>query len=116
MDRLQSSSLARSAIESALQRQQQSIDALRSKAAEFGGAEAAADPTSSFTSVLKEGLQEVDGAIKGAEQVHLDVVQGKLDFHEVAARLKETELTFNFAMQIRNRLIDSYREVMRMSV
>lgn len=116
MDRIGNSSLARSAIESALKRQSESLEALRNRAAELKGAAPEEAASSGFTEMLKQGIEEVDGAVKSAERVHLDVVQGKLDFHEVAAQLKQSELTFDFAMQIRNKLIDSYREVMRMSV
>ena len=118
MDRIgNNSSLARSAIESALKRQSESLEQLRNRAEELKGNQATGETAESgFTEMLKQGIQEVDGAVKSAERVHLDVVQGKLDFHEVAAQLKQSELTFDFAMQIRNKLIDSYREVMRMSV
>ena len=46
-----------------------------------------------------------------------EVVTGRVDeFHELAARLKQADLTFKFALEVRNKLIDAYREVMRMSV
>ena len=48
--------------------------------------------------------------------IHLDVVKGDVDLHEVAAQLKESEITFQFALTVRNKLLDAYREVMRMSV
>ena len=41
---------------------------------------------------------------------------GVQDFAELAARLKQSELTFKFALEVRNKLIDAYRETMRMSV
>jgi flagellar hook-basal body complex protein FliE len=45
------------------------------------------------------------------------VIAGRIDSaHEVAARIKRADLTMKFSMEIRNRLIDAYREVMRMSV
>jgi flagellar hook-basal body complex protein FliE len=34
----------------------------------------------------------------------------------VAARLKESELSLRFSLEVRNKLIDAYREIMRMSV
>ena len=44
------------------------------------------------------------------------MLRGELDLHEVATLLKQSELSFDFAMQVRNKFIDAYREVMRMSV
>jgi len=41
---------------------------------------------------------------------------GATDFHQVAAQIKRSELTFKFALEVRNKLIDAYRETMRMSV
>ena len=70
----------------------------------------------SFADTLKSGIEGVDGAVKATDQLPVQVIQGELDFHEVAAQLKESELSFEFAMQVRNKLIDAYREVMRMSV
>lgn len=118
MDRIDSnaSSLARSAIESALKRQAQSVESLKAKAAQVAGESASTQATPGFSDMLSEGLREVNGAVQEAENVHLGVVRGELDLHEVAAQLKQSELAFDFAMQIRNKLIDSYREVMRMSV
>ena len=70
----------------------------------------------SFTAALEKGVASVDTTIKASEELPLRVVKGELDFHEVAAQIKESELSFEFAMQVRNKLIDAYREVMRMSV
>lgn len=70
----------------------------------------------SFTETLKSGVEGIDSAVKAADQLPVQVLNGELDFHEVAAQLKESELSFEFAMQVRNKLIDAYREVMRMNV
>jgi flagellar hook-basal body complex protein FliE len=70
----------------------------------------------SFTETLQKGVTNLDSAVKAAEDLPLRVVKGELDFHEVAAQIKESELSFEFTMQVRNKLIDAYREVMRMSV
>ncbi len=113
--------LARAAIESALRRQAEALERMRDAVGDAGqsGAQAAGAQGSAsgdFSSLLSEGLGEVDASIKETERLHLDVLEGKLDFHEVAAKLKQSELSFDFAMQVRNKLIDAYREVMRMSV
>lgn len=84
------------------------LDAARASA---GSADA-----SSFTEALKEGLGAVEGQVDRTNQVHIDVLEGRLDLHEVAAQIKESEITFQFALQVRNKLMDAYREVMRMSV
>jgi flagellar hook-basal body complex protein FliE len=76
---------------------------------------AAAGP--SFDKALLEGLSQADGAVKSAEALPVELLAGKVaDFHEVAGRLKQSELVFKFSLEVRNKLIDAYRETMRMSV
>ena len=56
-------------------------------------------------------------AIQRAEGLPEDVVSGKVtDFHEIAAQIKTADLSFKLALEIRNKLVDAYREVMRMNV
>ena len=46
-----------------------------------------------------------------------DMLSGEVrGFHEVAARINSARITFEFAMEVRNKLIDAYRETMRMTV
>jgi len=104
----------RAALDAALER-------MRSKATSIGSGSMeatsrAADGQGSFASSLKANVNQVDSTIERTEGLHLEVLQGKLDIHEVASQLKESEITFQFALQVRNKLIDAYREVMRMSV
>lgn len=103
---------------------------MRARAEEIGassagseGVASAANPSSGlisdgadFASKLKEGLGTVEAGVERTNELHVDVVEGRLDIHEVAAHLKESEITFQFALQVRNKLLDAYREVMRMSV
>ena len=59
----------------------------------------------------------MDSTVKGADRLVDDVLAGKVtDFHEAASKLKEAELGMKFALEVRNKFVDAYREVMRMSV
>ncbi|HEX6886441.1 MAG TPA: flagellar hook-basal body complex protein FliE [Planctomycetota bacterium] len=70
-----------------------------------------------FTRALADGLEAVDQQARAAESMPIDLLTGKVDdFHEIAVQLKSAELSFRFAMEIRNKLVDAYREVMRMSI
>jgi len=63
------------------------------------------------------GLRTLDQEMRSADSITTDVITGRIDSaHEVAARIRRADLTLKFSMEIRNRLIDAYREVMRMSV
>jgi len=70
----------------------------------------------SFSDVVRESLRQVDEGAKRVDGLHLDVLEGKLDLHEAAAQLQQAKLSMDFAMQVRDRFIDAYREVMRMNV
>ena len=112
--------LQHEAILAALRKQASQAEEIRGAAETLSGetgASRAADGGPSFAGALKDGLKAVDGEIKNAERLPEDILLGKVnDFTEVAARLKRADLTFKFAMEVRNKLIDAYREVMRMPV
>ena len=107
------SGLSRAALDAALQEMQSRKSALKSA---LGQTDEAQGSSKSFADTVKQGVSSVDASVKRAESVHLEVLDGSLDLHEVAALLKQSELSFNFAMKVRNKFIDAYREVMRMSV
>ena len=59
---------------------------------------------------VNKGQQEAGGLVKrfaSGEEVEL---------HEVLIAVERADLTFRTMMQVRNRLLDAYREIMRMSV
>jgi len=73
--------------------------------------------TENFADQLTKGIKAVDTEIHKAENLPQDIISGKVnDFHEVAVQLKQADISFRFAMEVRNKLIDAYREVMRMNV
>ncbi|MFT6107602.1 MAG: flagellar hook-basal body complex protein FliE [Planctomycetota bacterium] len=80
----------------------------------IGGAGASTD--TSFAEAVKKSVSSVETQVVKANEVQYGALEGRLDLHEVAAQLKESEITFQFALQVRNKLMDAYREVMRMSV
>lgn len=119
------SSLARAAIEAALARQSEAARKAASlpeaaspaAAAQAGATARAAEPATGFARSLSEGLRAIDGQVAAADRLAEDVVTGKIsDFHEAAAVLKQSELSLRFALEVRNKFVDAYREIMRMSV
>ncbi len=109
------SGAGRAAIEAALKSMQERAQGMgASKSTSVTSAEAA--PETGFTEALKNGISAVEANVAKTNEVHIDVVNGELDLHEVAAQIKQSEITFQFALTVRNKLMDAYREVMRMSV
>ncbi len=108
-------SLARSAIESALKRHSDAVARVQ-RGPESAPSTSEASP-SSFSSSLVDGIKDVDAQVKRADTLVEGVVSGQMqNFHEVAAALKQSELSLKFALEVRNKFIDAYREIMRMSV
>ena len=95
---------------------EQALRAMQARSQELQGGVAGQPTTASFDSAITQNISELNDTVKATDKIALDAVKGELDFHEVAGRIKEAQLSFNFAMQVRNKLIDSYREIMRMSV
>ncbi|HPF12711.1 MAG: flagellar hook-basal body complex protein FliE [Planctomycetes bacterium] len=101
--------LGRSNIEQALQ-------AMKQRSQELQGIGQTEPSKASFGGSLSDSVVALNQTVQATETLHLEALKGDMDFHEVAARVKEAQLSFDFAMQVRNKLIDAYREVMRMSV
>ena len=111
------SALAREAVQAALRRVSEQVDAVARAAGAVSSEAPAAAPGVEFARSLEHGLAEVDEQAHTAESMPVDLLTGKVDdFHEIAVQLKSAELSFRFAMEIRNKLVDAYREIMRMSV
>ena len=110
-------SLASAALEAALEKQSQAAAKVESGADAITGKSQDVGFERDLAKTLSEGLRAVDGQVQAADKLPLEMVKGNVsDFHEVAAQIKNAELTFKFAMEVRNKLIDAYRETMRMSV
>lgn len=108
------SSLARAAIESALKRHSDAVDRATRV---LDASKTQESAPSNFSNALVDGLKGVDAEVKRADALVDGMVSGKIqDFHEVAAALKQSELALKFSLEVRNKFVDAYREIMRMSV
>lgn len=107
-----SSSLARAAIEAAMKRHAEAVRSLAS-----GPEVAGASQTSDFGKAISASIRSVDQQVKRVDELTTDMLSGRVsDLSAVAAQLKESDLSMRFALEVRNKFIDAYREVMRMSV
>jgi flagellar hook-basal body complex protein FliE len=117
IDRIGQGSLAKNAIEAALRRQAEAGKRLDQRASELLGGKPEAAQPQAFPASLAQGLREVDAQVRMGDELAQRVVEGKVgDFAEVAAQLKQSDLAFKFALEVRNKFVDAYREVMRMNV
>lgn len=110
------SGAGKAAIEAALKSMRARAGSLGAEAGVMEKSSAQESSSAGFAEALKEGLSTVDSEVARAAELHQDVLAGRLDIHEAATAIKESKITFQFALQVRNKLMDAYREVMRMSV
>jgi flagellar hook-basal body complex protein FliE len=126
-ERIGKSALAREAILAALEARRRQAAEPPSVRADFAAllpegpaATRSAEPSQRPTGLgelVREGVESVDREVGRAAALDEALVSGRVsDFHEVALALKQADLSFKFAVEVRNKLIDAYREVMRMTV
>lgn len=78
---------------------------------------AAEKPTKDFGATISDFLKAVNQSQKESAQKVADVIQGKSEnLHEAMAMLEESKLSFQLMLEIRNKLLDSYKEIERMQV
>ncbi|WP_457651523.1 flagellar hook-basal body complex protein FliE [Rhodocaloribacter sp.] len=70
-----------------------------------------------FTETLKEAIESVDDAQKKAgEQVTAFISGEQENVHEVMIAMNQAQLSFQLMTEVRNKMLDTYQELMRMQV
>ncbi|MBT9457018.1 MAG: flagellar hook-basal body complex protein FliE [Burkholderiaceae bacterium] len=70
-----------------------------------------------FSQLVATGLQAVNSDWMRAQQGLGDLAQGGIgNLHEVMIRLEESRTSFQLFLQVRNRLVESYQDLMRMQI
>ncbi len=95
------------------------IQSVSNVASMLGTASAAEKKTSgaSFTDILNNALQDARETEAANDVNTLALLAGEsTDIHTATTEAKRAELALNLAIQIRNKVIDAYNEVMRMQV
>ena len=71
----------------------------------------------SFGSAVKDAVQSLEKSQAGAELEMARAVAGESpDLHRTIIALQTADLGFQAALQVRNKLIGAYEEIMRMQV
>ena len=73
--------------------------------------------TASFADTLKGMLNDVNDKVVTSDQNAKDLAMGKTnDLNKVVTSVEEANLSMQFTMAIRNKLMESYQEISRMTV
>ena len=71
----------------------------------------------SFKEILQQSLQEVNDLQQDAQQKIQGLYTGEIkDLHQVMVAVQDADVAFRLTMQIRNKLVEAYQELMRMQV
>ncbi len=75
-------------------------------------------PTSAvgFGATLGKLIEAVDSSAGAANEAVTGMLQGTGDVHEAMIALQKAEMTFELTVQVRNKLIQAYQDVMRMPI
>ena len=71
----------------------------------------------SFADALEGAVNRVDDLQKKAESSTAAFARGEeIDLHNVLLDVREAEIAFKAMVEVRNKLVDAYREILRMGV
>jgi flagellar hook-basal body complex protein FliE len=74
------------------------------------------DKSTNFSSVLDGAIQSVEQPRKEANQAIQNLLNGDEELHTVALAVQRADLTFDLGLQVRNKIVSAYQEVMRMQL
>jgi len=73
--------------------------------------------TESFSQFLNRSINEVNEMLGSADKSARDLAAGKSEnLHDAMITMEKAETAFKLLVQVRNKVIDAYQEVMRMQV
>jgi flagellar hook-basal body complex protein FliE len=80
-------------------------------------APAVAGAPNAFGDLVTEGLNQVNEKLRAGEAGLQRLATGDMqNLHQVMIQLEESRLSFQLLMQVRNRLLEAYQDVMKMQV
>lgn len=81
------------------------------------GAARAPGAAESFSSAVSAALGTVDAGQKAAEAEVRRFLNGEsVDIHQVALAQQQAQLSFELFLQMRNKVVQAYQEIMRMQI
>jgi len=71
--------------------------------------------TDSFDQIIKSAIANVDGMGQKADNAIVDMVQGNADVPATMIEVQKFDISMQLLLAMRNKAIDAYKEVSRMS-
>ncbi|MFQ5736017.1 MAG: flagellar hook-basal body complex protein FliE [Thermodesulfobacteriota bacterium] len=80
-------------------------------------AESASNGGDTFGTVLKDSLEKVNGLQKDANKAIEGLATGEVaNVHDTMIAIEKANISFNLMVQVRNKLVQAYEEIMRTQV
>ncbi len=75
------------------------------------------DGETGFGEMLTKAIDEANTAQLKADKATTDLVTGRADnIHEVMLSMEEADISMRMLVQMRNKVVDAYQEIIRMQV
>ena len=83
----------------------------------LGKAGPSASPFEGFSKMLGSAINNLNRTEQAANQAVARVAAGEdVELHQVMIAMQEADISLQLALQVRNKLVEAYSEVMRMQV
>lgn len=70
-----------------------------------------------FSNLLEEAIDKLDQTQKSSQSANLSLLTGNVEnIHSVILEAEKAEIALSLALQIRNKIIDSYNDIMRIQI
>ncbi|HEU5140978.1 MAG TPA: flagellar hook-basal body complex protein FliE [Bacillales bacterium] len=77
----------------------------------------AAESGEAFTNMLNDALNEVNQAQNESDEAAKRLINGEaVNLHNVMIAAEKAEITLTAAVEIRNKVVDAYKSIMRMQL
>ena len=75
------------------------------------------DLRENFSEILKDAISNLNNLQKDADQKMIDFAKGDIqNIHDVTIAVSKADVALSLAIEIRNRLLEAYREITRMQI
>lgn len=75
------------------------------------------ESSNSFSDVLSQALKQVETDLKSSEEMSkLASIGEAKDLHQVMIAMEKADLSLQLAVQVRNKVVEAYQEMMRMQI
>ena len=82
-----------------------------------GKANPKSSPGSVFGEVLQKHINEVDELQKDSDKMSEKLAMGEVDnLHDVVIASEKADLALNLTIQVKNKIVEAYQEMMRMQI